>query len=111
LKIDADLVVLSACESSEKRLQGLQGLRGMTASFKNAGVRSMIVSMWPVDEHSSKLIPLFYQQYRYGKKKASALRAAKLQLMKKRAQLNDRLKISFAHPFLWANYILYNFNY
>ncbi len=110
LKINADLVVLSACESSEKSLQGLQGLRGMTASFRNAGVRSMIVSMWPVDEHSSQLIPLFYQQYRQGKKSASSLRAAKLQLMKKTEQLNDQLKISFAHPFLWANYILYNFS-
>ncbi len=110
LKINADLVVLSACESSEKSLQGLQGLRGMTASFRNAGVRSMIVGMWPVDEHSSQLVPLFYQQYRQGKKNASSLRAAKLQLMKKTGQLNDGLKISFAHPFLWANYILYNFS-
>jgi len=111
LKINADLVVLSACESSEKNLLGLQGLRGMTASFRNAGVRSMIVSMWPVDEHSSQLIPLFYQQYREGKKNASALRAAKLQLMKKTSRFENGIKISFAHPFLWANYILYNFNY
>ena len=110
LKINADLVVLSACESSEKNLLGLQGLRGMTASFRNAGVRSMIVSMWPVDEHSSQLIPLFYQQYREGKKNASALRAAKLQLMKRTARFKNGIKISFAHPFLWANYILYNFS-
>jgi CHAT domain-containing protein len=111
LKLDADLVVLSACESSEKNLLGLQGLRGMTAAFRNAGARSMIVSMWPVDEHSCQLIPFFYREYREGKPIAAALRAAKLQLMTNAVRFDNGLKISFAHPFLWANYILYNFNY
>jgi len=109
LKLDADLVVLSACESSEKHLEGLQGLMGMTASFRNAGARAMIVSMWPVDEYNSQLIPLFYRQYREGNPNAAALRAAKLQFMGQTAVLVNGLKISFSHPFLWADYILYNF--
>lgn len=111
LKLDTDLVVLSACESSEKHLLGLQGLRGMTASFKNAGARAMMVSMWPVDQYSSRLIPLFYKEYRNGKPPISALRTARLDLMKQTAPFNHSLKISFAHPFLWANYILYKFYY
>lgn len=109
LKLDADLVVLSACESSEKHLEGLQGLMGMTASFRNAGTRAMIVSMWPVDEYNSQLIPLFYRQYREGNPNTAALRAAKLQFMGQTAVLVNGLKISFSHPFLWADYILYNF--
>lgn len=109
LKLDADLVVLSACESSEKHLEGLQGLMGMTASFRNAGARAMIVSMWPVDEYNSQLIPFFYRQYREGNPNASALRAAKLHFMKQTVVLVNGLKISFSHPFLWADYILYNF--
>ncbi len=109
LKLDADLVVLSACESSEKHLEGLQGFMGMTASFRNAGARAMIVSMWPVDEYNSQLIPLFYRQYREGSPNVAALRATKLQFMRQTVVLVNRLKISFAHPFLWANYILYNF--
>lgn len=111
MRLNTPLVVLSACESSEKNLLGMQGLRGMTASFKEAGTRAMIVSMWPVDERSCQLVPLFYRFYREGKKNAAALRSAKLELMKKTAQLENGLKISFSHPFLWANYILYNFNY
>jgi CHAT domain-containing protein len=63
--------------------------------------------MWPVDEHSSRLVPLFYRHYKSGKTSAAALRAARLQLMKETAQLENGLKISYAHPFLWANYILY----
>ncbi len=111
MRLNTPLVVLSACESSEKNLLGMQGLRGMTASFKEAGARSMMVSMWPVDERSCRLVPLFYRHYREGKKNAAALREAKRELMEKTAQLENGLKISFSHPFLWANYILYNFNY
>jgi CHAT domain-containing protein len=124
LKLGADLVVLSACESSEKNLLGLQGLRGMTASFRHAGARSMIVSMWPVDQHSSELTPLFYKEYisfiakeggEPGRDSlaspALALQAAKQQLMKQTAQFKNGIKISFAHPFIWANYILYTFSY
>jgi CHAT domain-containing protein/tetratricopeptide (TPR) repeat protein len=117
LDLGNELVVLSACESSEKHLLGMQGLRGMTASFRHAGVGSMIVSMWPVDEQSSRLTPLFYREYKNkisqsGKSAISeALRTAKLKLMKQTVSLKNGLRISFSHPFIWANYILYTFNY
>ncbi len=114
LKLDAELVVLSACESSEKHLLGFQGLRGMTAAFRHAGVRSMIVSMWPVDERSSQLTPLFYNEYRRQTSRqqiSPTLRQAKLKLIKQTAVLENGLKISFSHPFIWANYILYHFRY
>ncbi len=115
LDLGNELVVLSACESSEKHLLGLQGLRGMTASFRHAGVGSMIVSMWPVDEHSSRLTSLFYREYKNSAGESgravnsAALRTAKLKLMKQTVSLKSGLRISFAHPFIWANYILYTF--
>jgi CHAT domain-containing protein/tetratricopeptide (TPR) repeat protein len=115
LELGNELVVLSACESSEKHLLGMQGLRGMTASFRHAGVGSMLVSMWPVDEHSSRLTPLFYREYKNtngepGKAAiTAALRTAKLKLMKLTVSLKNGVRISFSHPFIWANYILYNF--
>lgn len=117
LKLNADLVVLSACESSEKHLSGWQGLRGMTAGFRHAGTRAMIVSMWPVDEHSWQLTPLFYFHYhqhpaaKLHQRISPSLRQAKLQLMKKTARLSAQTEISFSHPFLWANYIVYHFSY
>jgi len=111
LTLNTELVVLSACESAEKRLLGLQGLRGITASFRHSGVQSMMVSMWPVDEQSSQLIPIFYREYKTNPQISisSALRSAKLKLMKQTAVLENGLNISFSHPFLWGNYILYNF--
>jgi len=113
LNLKSELVVLSACESSENYLMGFQGLRGMTASFKHAGVNALVVGMWPVDEHTSLLIPIFYSEYlKNGVEKIPrALRIAKLRLMKQSAILMDGVNISFAHPFIWANYILYHFNY
>ena len=115
LELGNELVVLSACESSEKHLLGMQGLRGMTASFRHAGVGSMIVGMWPVDEHSSRLTSLFYREYINARGEpgkaaiTAALRTAKLKLMKQTVSLKSGLKISFSHPFIWANYILYTF--
>jgi len=112
LPLNNDLVVLSACESSEKHLLGLQGLRGMTASFKHSGTRAILVSMWPIDEHSSELNSYFYSEYRNNPQVSlipTALRKAKLNLMNHIVPLEKGLKISYAHPFLWANYILYWF--
>jgi len=59
LKLNSELVVLSTCESLEKDMLGLNGLNSISFSFKNSGVKSVIVSMWPVDEFSSRLVPLF----------------------------------------------------
>jgi CHAT domain-containing protein len=112
LKLNAELVVLSACESSESHLLGLQGLRGMTAAFMSSGAQSMMVSMWPVDERNSAVVPLFYTEYLEGGQRnvSNALRAAKLSLMKQSVVLWDGLKISYGHPFIWDNYILYRFS-
>jgi CHAT domain-containing protein/tetratricopeptide (TPR) repeat protein len=109
LRLNAQLVVLSGCESSEKSLLGFQGLVGMIAAFRQAGARAMMVSLWPVDELSSRLIPLFYREYRQVDDFALALRGAKLTLMTRTATLKDNTRVSFAHPFLWSNYILYQF--
>jgi len=109
LKLNSELVILSACESLEKDILGLNGLNSISFSFKNSGVKSVIVSMWPVDEFSSKLVPLFYENYKRAKKFSLALRDAKLKLMKKNIKFKEDIKISLSHPFIWANYILYNF--
>jgi CHAT domain-containing protein len=118
LRLDSSLVVLSACESSEKHLLGMQGLRGMTAAFRHSGARSLMASMWPVDQQSSRFTPIFYKEFLEYREKgnptmsiASALRRAKLRFMKETASPNEDLTISFAHPFLWANYILYTFSF
>jgi CHAT domain-containing protein len=109
LKLQAELVILSACESSEKNLLGFRLLSGMTAAIRQAGVRDLIASLWPVDELSSQVVPLFYQEYLRGSGSAAALRNSKLALMGRTITLPEGLRLSLAHPFLWANYVLYRF--
>lgn len=109
LRLQAELVILSACETSEKNLLGLKSLNGMTAAFRQSGVRDMITSLWPVDEFSSQIVPLFYREYLQGRASAEALRNAKLALFGKTIPIRDGVRISLAHPFLWANYVLVHF--
>jgi len=109
LRLRAELVILSACESSEKNLLGFKLLSGMTAAIRQTGVRDLIASLWPVDEFSSQVVPLFYREYLRGGGSATALRGAKLALFGKTIAIQDGVRLSLAHPFLWANYVLYHF--
>ncbi len=109
LRLRAELVILSACETSEKELMGFKLLRGMTAAIRQSGVRDLIASLWPVDEFSSQAIPLFYDEYLRHGGSAAALRNAKLALLDRAISFQDGVRLSLAHPFLWANYVLYHF--
>lgn len=109
LRLQAELVILSACETSERNLLGFKLVSGMTAAFRRTGVRGLIASLWPVDELSSRLVPLFYHRYLGGEDSAAALRGAKLALFGKTITIGDDIRLSMAHPFLWANYVLYRF--
>jgi CHAT domain-containing protein len=109
LRLRAELVILSACETSEKNLMGYKLLNGMTAAFRQSGVRDLITSLWPVDEFSSQIVPLFYREYLLGGGSAAALREAKLALFGKTISIQEGIRLSLAHPFLWANYVLYHF--
>ncbi len=81
----------------------------MTAAIRRAGARDLIASLWPVDEFSSQVVPLFYREYLRGGGSAAALRSAKLALFGKTIVIRDGVRLSLAHPFLWANYVLYHF--
>ncbi len=109
LRLSAELVILSACETSEKDLMGFRLLGGMTAAFRRSGVRALITSLWPVDELSSQIVPLFYREYLKLGTSAAALRNAKMALFGRTIPLRDQLRLSLAHPFLWANYVLVSF--
>ncbi|MBU4268522.1 MAG: hypothetical protein KJ808_06700 [Acidobacteria bacterium] len=63
----------------------------------------------PVDEFSSQIVPLFYREYLQDGACAAALRKAKLALLDKTIPFQDNIRLSLAHPFLWANYVLVHF--
>jgi len=98
LKLNADLVVLSACETGlGKEVKG-EGLIGLTHAFLYARTPSVLVSLWNVQDRSTADVMVkFYQQLDRGQDKTEALRQAKLKLIQ-----NSR----YAHPYYWAPFIL-----
>jgi CHAT domain-containing protein len=98
LKLNADLVVLSACETGlGKEMKG-EGLIGLTRAFLYAGTPSVMVSSWSVQDRSTAdLMVKFYQELNRSQDKAEALRQAKLKLIQ-----NSR----YAAPYYWAPFIL-----
>lgn len=99
LKIDADLVVLSACDTGLGELIRGEGMIGLTRAFMFAGAPSLAVSLWKVSDRStSELMTHFYEgMVSQGSSRASALQEAKKVL------LADE---KTAHPFHWAPFVL-----
>lgn len=89
LKLNAELVVLSACDTGRGRLTG-DGVIGLSRSLISAGVPSVIVSLWKVpDNTTSGLMVEFYRQLDNNPDKAQALRQAMLTTMKQHPNPRD----------------------
>ena len=97
LEISAALVVLSACQTARGALIRAEGLFGLPWILFSAGARSVVSSLWEVnDQATAILMDEFYKCLSAGKTKISALRIAKMKM----------LRTSFAHPFYWASFVL-----
>ena len=106
LNINADLVILSGCETGRGQLKGGEGIIGMSRAWLYAGAKALLISLWSVeDKSSSKLIIEFHKNLKEGLTKAEALRHAKLELMKK-SGIGKDINISYSHPYYWAPFIL-----
>jgi CHAT domain-containing protein/uncharacterized protein HemY len=82
MKLQASLVVLSACNTGEGRITG-DGVIGLSRALISAGVPSVIVSLWAVpDAPTAELMKEFYQNLQKNPNKAQALRQAMLTTMK-----------------------------
>ncbi len=99
LKLNADLVVLSACQTAlGKEIKG-EGLIGLTRGFMYAGAPRVVASLWKVDDlATAELMKRFYRAMLQGKQRpAAALRAAQLEMMQ---------KPRWQSPFYWAAFTL-----
>ena len=98
VRLNADLVVLSACETGlGQDLQG-EGLIGLTRAFLYAGARSVVVSLWDVtDVGASEFMKAFYRELRAGTSKDVALQRAMVIVSRNPAH---------RHPFYWTPFIL-----
>ncbi|MCP3962362.1 MAG: CHAT domain-containing protein [bacterium] len=105
VRIDADLVVLSACQSGlGKELRG-EGLYGLTRAFQYAGARTVAATLWSVaDETTAELMIRFYRHLRDGKPKDVALQQAQIELIRGQVE-NARGEVASA-PYYWAAFQL-----
>jgi CHAT domain-containing protein len=98
VRIDADLVTLSACGTALGKEVSGEGILGLTRAFQYAGARSVLASLWAVnDDGTADLMRRFYGHLKRGRSKDHALRAAQLELIRGGA---------FAHPGRWAAFTL-----
>lgn len=82
VRLEADLVVLSACDSGRGRELGGEGLLSLTRAFQYAGARAVVASLWQVaDEGSADLMVRFYRHLKDGTAPADALRQAQLEVI------------------------------
>jgi CHAT domain-containing protein len=83
LKLNADLVVLSACDIGMGRLQGQEGMINLVRAFFYAGARTVVASLWETGDLATKaLMTAFYEHLAAGREKPEALRLAKLHVLK-----------------------------
>lgn len=97
MRLSADLVVLSACETGRGRAAEGEGLLGLTWALFVSGAKAAVVSQWRVEsESTTDLMVGFHQRLRRGERGEVALRGAVLALMKNPA---------YRHPMYWAPFI------
>jgi CHAT domain-containing protein len=96
VRIDADLVTLSACETALGGERAAEGLLGLSRAFQYAGAHSVLASLWELSDRSTpSLMQSFYRGLRQGLPKDEALQAAELQAIR-----------AGAPPFEWAAFEL-----
>lgn len=102
LKSNAEMVVLSACETGIGRIYRGEGPWSLTRAFLETGSASVVNTYWSVDDQSSAIIiKEFYKQLKKGITKDEALRKAQLSL------LNNLGKDGyFPYPFYWAAFTI-----
>ncbi len=97
LSLGPELLVLSGCETGLGRLQNGEGLNGLAYSFFCAGARSILLSLWDVDDRATAVfMNSFYDHWLGGRTRSEALRQTKI----------DMLGSAYADPRYWAGFVL-----
>lgn len=100
LRMNADLVTLSACSTGLGKLVSGEGILGLTRAMFYAGARNVAVSLWNVnDSATARLMTTFYRHLTQGLPQQDAMRQAKLAMIRGQVPL-------WQHPYYWAPFVL-----
>ena len=112
LRLDADWVVLSACNTASGRGVGSEAVSGLGRAFFYAGARALLVSNWPVETTSARVLTVNLvrrQQENPELQRAEALQQTLNWLIDQGEHVDaarDRILFSYAHPIFWAPFTL-----
>lgn len=112
LKLNADWVVLSACNTGAAEGEGAEAVSGLGRAFFYAGTRALLVSMWPVETTSARLLTtgLFRSQRESGTmSNSAALRKSILDLIDHQVLIDPETRktvATYAHPMFWAPFVV-----
>ncbi len=99
--LHADLLVLSACETGIGMVRKGEGAMSLARGFSYAGVKNLIVSLWKVNDKSTKtILTTFYKSYAKGSSKSQALHNSKLSYLK-----NTSISPQKKSPYYWAGFV------
>ncbi len=100
LYLNANLAVLSACNTGTGKLIHGEGIMSLARGFMYAGCPGIVMSLWPVDDKStSGIMSEFYSGISEGLNKETALRTAKLNYLKNAGDIKSA-------PYYWAGFVL-----
>ncbi|MDO8971856.1 MAG: CHAT domain-containing protein, partial [Saprospiraceae bacterium] len=100
MRLQADLVVLSACHSGSGKIEQGEGVYSLARAFAAARVPATVMSLWLLHENTAPpLVEAFFAYLQQGKSKDEALRQAKLDFLK------DDRNFEMTHPFFWAGLV------
>jgi len=98
LKVNADLVTLSACQTGLGQFYRGEGIEGLSRAFAYAGASGVLMSLWSIDDQaSSQLMMRFYIHLKSSDSITEALQKTKVELIKSGA---------LSHPYYWGGFIL-----
>ena len=100
-KLNAELTVLSACNTGIGEIQNGEGVLNLAKGFLMAGSKSALMSLWSVNDcTTTSLMEKFYSNLKNGSPRNESMRQAKLEFLKNASKLN-------AHPYYWGAFVHY----
>jgi CHAT domain-containing protein/Flp pilus assembly protein TadD len=101
LRLNAELVVLSGCRTADGKLLEAEGLLAMSRAFYYAGARTVVATLWNVDDLSTaQFMKSFYRRLSAGQSPEEALQQAKIQMAHGDKEL-------WRHPWFWSPFVIF----
>ncbi|TVZ57181.1 CHAT domain-containing protein [Lutibacter sp. Hel_I_33_5] len=102
LNLNADMVVLSACQTALGKIYGGEGINGLNSSLLVAGANNTLLSLWPVNDAGTMILMTLMYQNMYLKNQPASLALTNA----KRAMLKGEVGENFKSVYMWAPFVL-----